>query len=316
MSTVSILLAMALAAATPPDAAASAQTVQAATQAEGEPSTQSAVSAPASFETTPSIAAPEVQTVGASAASPGEPDHAAPDDGSIVVLARENSPADPLASINVQSYEVIQAVDEAFVGPVAMGYKNVMPKPLRLGLRNFLRNLEEPVIAFNYLLQLKPGRAAKSVGRFALNSTIGIGGLMDVAKLPAFNLPYTPNGFGNTFACYGIGPGPYFFLPLIGPTTLRDVIGVAMDRAALPAVIGKPLDRPYYAIPSNVVDSLNDRIDFDQQLNEMRNLSNDPYVAGRELYLKQRRAEIAAICPKKGQKPEQGLPPRPGKGRD
>lgn len=262
-----------------------------------------------------SVPAPPVVPPAPAAPPPAEPAHK-PAEGDIVVTAREKSPADPLANINAKSYEAIQAVDQAVVGPISMGYKSAMPKPLRLGLRNFLRNLEEPVIAFNYLLQLKPGRMVKSVGRLAINSTIGIGGLMDVAKRKPFNLPYTPNGFANTFACYGIGPGPYFFLPLVGPTTLRDLIGVGMDRAALPAVVGKPLDQPYYAIPANVIDSLNDRIDIDEQLKEIRANSSDPYTETRELYLKQRKAEIAAICPKKGEKATEPLPPRPGKGRD
>ena len=283
------LLAFALATADPATGAANAAT-EAATQAAAEP--------------VPANTPPPVEN--------GEP--VAP--GDIVVTAREETPGDPLERLNAKSYETIQAVDEAVVGPVSLGYKKGMPKPLRLGLRNFLRNLEEPVIALNYLLQLKPGRAVKSVGRFALNSTMGIGGLIDVAKRKPFNLPYTPNGFANTFACYGIGPGPYFFLPLVGPTTLRDLIGVGMDRAALPAAVGKPLNQPYYAIPANVVDALNDRIDIDEQLKQVRAESADPYTDTRELYLRQRKAEIAAICPKRGERVEQGLPPRPGKGVD
>ncbi|MCW1430063.1 VacJ family lipoprotein [Novosphingobium sp. JCM 18896] len=291
------LLALALATVAPGDTPA---------EAPASPAPPVEIAAPAAE---PAPAAPaEAPTITASAPADGP--------GDIVVTAREKSPADPLAALNAKSYETIQAVDEAVVGPVSLGYKKGMPKPLRLGLRNFLRNLEEPVIAFNYLLQLKPGRAVKSVGRFAINSTAGVGGLIDVAKRKPFNLPYTPNGFANTFACYGIGPGPYFFLPLVGPTTLRDLIGVGMDRAALPAVVGKPLDQPYYAIPANVIDALNDRIDIDEQLKQVRAESADPYTETRELYLRQRRAEIAAICPKKGQAIEQGLPPRPGKGRD
>jgi phospholipid-binding lipoprotein MlaA len=253
---------------------------------------------------------------GASPGSTTKPEDRPAANGEIVVTAREPTPADPLVKLNAESYEAIQAVDKAFVGPVAMAYKAVMPKPLRLGLRNFLRNLEEPVIALNFLLQLKPERAVKSVSRLAINSTVGVAGLVDVAKNKPFKLPYTPNGFANTFACYGIRPGPYFFLPLVGPTTLRDVIGVSIDRFLLPAVVGKPLNQPYYAIPANVVDSLNDRIDIDDQLNQIRNNSPDPYVATRELYLRQRKAEIAAICPKKGDTVEKNLPPRPGKGRD
>ncbi len=269
--------------------------------------------APAPTEPNPAQPAPAVEPPHI---SPQQPDSAAAGGDDIVVTAREKLPGDPLAGLNAKSFETIQAVDEAVVGPVAMGYKSGTPKPLRLGLRNFLRNLEEPVIAFNFLLQLKPGRAVKTVGRFAINSTVGIAGLIDVAKRKPFYLPYRPNGFANTFACYGIGPGPYFFLPLVGPTTLRDLIGVGLDRAALPAVIGSPLNQPYYAIPSNVIDALNDRIEIDDQLGQMRETSADPYAATRDLYLKQRKSEIAAICPKHGEVSQEVLPPRPGKGQE
>lgn len=241
-----------------------------------------------------------------------------PSDGpaDIVVTARQEVPGDPLANLNVQSYEVIQGLDEAVVAPIATGYSLIVPKPVRQGLRNFLRNLEEPIIALNYMLQLKPGRALRSIARFTVNTALGIGGLFDVAKTKSFNMPYTPNSFGNTFACWGIGPGPYFFLPLIGPTTLRDVIGVSLDRAALPAIVGKPFDQPYYAIPANVIDSINDRIEIDGQLERIRTEEADPYAATRDLYLKQRRSEIAAICPKAGEQVDPTLPPRAGKGRD
>lgn len=274
---------------------------------------------PAAPTTGPSTTQPSSTPGGAATQAPGtpaaKPANTAPG-SEIVVTARQATPGDPLAKINVESYQAIQAVDRAVIGPVTMGYKSVMPKPLRLGLRNVLRNLEEPVIAVNFLLQLKPGRAVKSIGRFTINSTMGLAGLIDVAKTKPFNLPYVPNGFANTLACYGIGPGPYFFLPLVGPTTLRDVIGVSLDRVALPAAVGKPFNRPYYAIPANVIDSLNDRIDIDDQLKQIRENSSDPYVATRDLYLKQRKAEIAAICPKKGERVDTTLPPRPGKGRD
>ena len=247
--------------------------------------------------------------------TPVDPD--APPQFDIVVTARAASPIDPLAAINVEAYKTIQAVDNAVVGPLARGYEKGVPGPIRSGLRNFLRNLDEPVSFVNHLLQLKPGRAVKSLARFAVNSTIGIGGLLDVAKQKPINLPYRPNGFANTLACYGIGNGPYFFLPLVGPITLRDVSGLLLDRALVPVAVGAPFDRTYNALPSAAIDSLNDRIEMDGQLKRMREESADPYVATRELYLKQRKAEIAALCPKKGDAPfDPGLPPRIGKGVD
>lgn len=256
----------------------------------------------------PSLPHPEVPSVEAAGQESGG--------GEIVVTAREEIPGDPLSQANAQSYEVIQAADEAIVRPIAMAYEDVVPDPLRDAIRNFLRNLEEPVIALNYLLQLKPGRAVKSLARFAVNSTIGIAGLVDVAKKEPFNLPYTPNGFANTFACYGIGPGPYLYLPLVGSTTVRDLIGVTLDRGVVPLVAGPPFDEPAYALPTATLDSLNDRVEVDDQLTRMREESGDPYAAARDLYLAQRKAEIAAICPKKGETVDETLPPRPGKGKD
>lgn len=251
----------------------------------------------------------------AAAPAPAGPAPAAP--GDIVVSARHPTPEDPLAKLNAQSYEAIQAVDKAVIGPVATGYEKGVPSPIRAGLRNFLRNIDEPVSAVNYLLQLKPGRAVKSVARFAVNSTLGLAGLIDVAKRKPFHLPYKPNGFANTFACWGIGNGPYFFLPLVGPITLRDLVGLGLDRSAVPFAVGKPFNKPYYAIPAGVIDSLNDRIEMDGQLQRLRDESPDPYVAVRELYLKQRRAEIGAICPRHGDAvPDPTLPPRVGKGVD
>jgi phospholipid-binding lipoprotein MlaA len=272
----------------------------------------------------PPAAAPET------APPPPAPDGASPpavpqatiktagyDGNEIVVAARHATKEDPLAALNAKSYAVIQSVDHAVVGPLAMGYEHAMPGPLRAGIRNALRNLDEPVSTVNYLLQLKPGRAVKSLARFVVNTTFGVAGLVDVARTKPFNLPYRPNGFANTFACWGIGNGPYFFVPLAGPITLRDLAGLLLDRAAVPFAVGKPFNKPYYAIPAGVIDSLNDRIEMDGQLNKLREESPDPYIATRDLYLKQRRAEVGAICPSHGDAhPDPTLPPRVGKGVD
>jgi hypothetical protein len=139
-------------------------------------------------------------------------------------------PGDPVIKLNMASYSVAQSVDHAIIEPAAMGYKKHVPSPIRAAVRHFFANLTEPVIAVNFLLQLHPGKAAETVGRFGINSTIGIGGLLDVAKTKTFKLPYRVNGFGYTFAYYGVKPGPFLFIPLVGPTTLRDAIGLGLDR--------------------------------------------------------------------------------------
>ncbi len=233
------------------------------------------------------------------AAAAAEADQADPNE--IIVTARPRAPkSDPLQSLNADSFSVVQGVDDAVVGPVADVYEKALPSPVRTGLINFLSNLGEPVVFLNYLLQLKPGKAAETLGRFAINSTIGIGGLVDVAKKEPFNLPRRLNGFANTLGYYGVEQGAFLFLPLIGPTTVRDLFGRVVDLSVLPFAVGKPFNQLAYTLPSGIITSLDFRVEQDAQLQELRD-SNDPYTATRELYLKKRQAEIDAL---RGKSPE------------
>src|SRR3546814_462964 len=120
----------------------------------------------------------------------------------------EAPPGDPLQNVNIEAFQVAQSVDKALVGPIAKGYEGGVPKPIRDGLGNALRNLREPINFLNFLFQFKIGKAVETVGRFAINSTIGVAGIFDVAKKPPVNLPYRPNGFANTLGFYGVEPGP------------------------------------------------------------------------------------------------------------
>lgn len=214
--------------------------------------------------------------------------------GEIVVTGRRPSPDDPLEEINATSYDVTQTVDKTIVAPVAFAYKEILPRPIRSGLRNFLHNLGEPIVFLNFLLQLNPGRAAETFGRFAINTMLGVAGVVDVAKRKPFNLPYRRNGFANTLGYYGVKPGPYFYLPLIGSTTLRDFIGNRLDQLILPSALGRLIARPKFVIPIAVLSELDHRIEFDDELSEMR-ATRDPYVAARTHYLRKRQAEIDAL---------------------
>ena len=230
--------------------------------------------------------------------SPLQPESPAPapagGQSEIIVTGRRDSPDDPLEELNSKSFEVTQTVDESIVAPLAFAYEDVMPRPIRKGLRNFLHNLGEPIVFLNFMLQLKPDKAAETLGRFAINTTLGIGGVVDVAKRKPFNLPHRRNGFANTLGYYGVKPGPYFFLPLIGSTTLRDFIGNRLDLLVLPLAIGRQLQRPEFVIPVAVLTELDHRIEFDDELRAIR-ATKDPYVAQRIYYLRKRQAEIDAL---------------------
>lgn len=217
------------------------------------------------------------------------------DNNVIVVQAvTEAPPGDPLHQINAQTYAVVQGVDQAVVEPLATAYNEKLPRPVRSGLSNFFRNLREPIVFLNFLLQGKPGKAAETAGRFAINSTVGFGGLFDVAKREPFNLPHRRNGFANTLGYYGVGQGPFFYLPLVGATTLRDGIGSLADTAVLPFAIGRPFNTPYYAVSSYTVRSLDERREFHERHQRIAD-SNFPYETMRETYLCDRTREIEAL---------------------
>lgn len=213
----------------------------------------------------------------------------------IVITGRRRSVGDPIRAVNVESFAVTQKVDSAFVGPVARAYKKSVPAPIRSGIHNFLYNIREPVVFLNFLLQLKLGKAGETIGRFAINSTIGAVGVIDVAKRKPFRLPRRSNGFANTLGYYGVKNGPFLFLPLVGPTTVRDLFGGAIDRLILPAMVGDPFTSPTYTVPAAILGALDHRSEFDQTLKDLHKNSPDPYAATRAFYLNRRQAEIDCL---------------------
>lgn len=140
---------------------------------------------------------------------------------------------DPWEPFNRRMHRVNDAIDRSVARPLARAYMAAVPRPVRLGVGNFFRNLAQPVTALNSLLQGKPAQAGKSLARFALNATIGLGGIFD----PATNvgLPLYYEDFGQTLGVWGWERSRYVELPLFGPRTVRDVLGMFGD-APLSAV--------------------------------------------------------------------------------
>ncbi len=276
-----------------------------ASQASTEPVASPAIGTiPPSTETLPTTPLPS--------APPSIVSEGGVSDEIVVTAKRRAIAADPLENLNETSFEIIQSVDKAFVGPVALAYRDKIPGPARSGIRNFLANIGEPIRFVNFVLQLKPGKALETAGRFTINTTIGVAGLIDVAKNKPFNMPRRVNGFAYTMGYYGIKSGPYLYLPLIGPTTLRDVTGRIMDLLLLPLAVGKPLNSPYYALPAGILSSLDDRAEFDEELTRLRTQSGDPYAALRAYYLNRRQAEIDALRGKTSPPPVPPVEPKPG----
>ena len=138
--------------------------------------------------------------------------------------------ADPLEDLNRATYAFNDAVDNAVFTPVAKGYRAVTPGFFRAGVTNFFTNIGDVATSLNNVLQGKASDAASDVGRFFINSTLGVLGLFDVAT--PMGLEKHNADFGQTMGKWGVGSGPFLMLPLMGPSTLRDAAGRPVDAYA------------------------------------------------------------------------------------
>lgn len=137
------------------------------------------------------------------------------------------NPHDPLEPFNRGVYQFNDAVDAAVVKPVATTYQDVLPAPVRRGVRNFFANLQDAWSGVNNALQFKGEPAANSFMRFGVNTFLGLGGILDVAS--EMRIERHTKDFGHTLGYWGVAPGPYLVLPLLGPSTLRDTAALPVD---------------------------------------------------------------------------------------
>jgi phospholipid-binding lipoprotein MlaA len=191
--------------------------------------------------------------------------------------------------MNRRFYAVGEVLDRHLFGPLARGFDKT-PSFFRAALLNFSRNLGEPVVFANDVLQGHGDQAARTLGRLAMNTTFGVAGLIDVAKNN--HLPHHDNTFGTTLGRWGVGPGPYLFLPVLGPSDFRDAFGHVGDIGLDPLTYTRFPGRTAIAVTASVVEGLEARIDAQQDLDTIRQTSTDPYATLRSYYLQNRQAEI------------------------
>ena len=200
---------------------------------------------------------------------------------------------DPLESINRAVFSFNNVADRIVLEPVAKGYKK-LPSPVQSGIGNFINNLKLPLVAVNQLLQGQGKNAAESTGRFFVNSTIGIFGIVDVAD--NIGLEQKEEDFGQTLATFGVGDGFYIVLPLFGPSNLRDTTGMIMTMMTDPINAYATNEGEAWVVPlrtaANAVDQRSKIID---EVNALRDNSLDYYAAVRSSYYQNRKAAINNI---------------------
>jgi phospholipid-binding lipoprotein MlaA len=192
-------------------------------------------------------------------------------------------PRDPWEGFNRTVFDFNEAVDRAVIRPLAVGYVRVTPRPVRTGIGNFFSNLSDVTNLFNNLLQLKFDAAVNDFGRLAFNTTFGLLGLIDVAS--EMDLPKNNEDFGQTLGYWGVPPGPYVVLPLLGPSTVRDTPTRYVDMITHPLYYDDNAGRRNIAAGLMILDT---RAGFLRTERALEDIAPDRYIALRDFYLDRR----------------------------
>lgn len=197
------------------------------------------------------------------------------------------TPGDPFESYNRSMTKVNNAVDNAVIKPVATAYKDVTPQFVRTGVTNFFGNIGDVWSTVNSALQGNPRQTLTSFWRVAINTTIGLGGILDPAT--EMHLQRSKQDFGLTLGHWGFGPGPYLVLPILGPSSVRDAAGLPADYFGyLPNYIDN--DAVRYSLTG--VDLLNRRANLLGAKSLLDSAAIDPYAFTRDAYLQHRQSLI------------------------
>jgi phospholipid-binding lipoprotein MlaA len=222
------------------------------------------------------------------AAAPTSPPQTAP---AQAALAEADGTNDPFEKENRAIFDFNNHVDKIVLVPVASAYRAVLPEPVRDSVHDFLQNLNEPIIFANDVLQARPDLAATTAARFVVNSTVGVGGLFDVASKA--HLPFHDNDLGVTFAVWGVGEGPYLMLPVLGPSNVRDAIGEGGDAYGDPGnIVAGDYHYMWATFARAGTQGIDERSRNIETLADIERTSLDYYATIRSLYRQRRAAEI------------------------
>jgi len=198
---------------------------------------------------------------------------------------------DPFESTNRAIHDFNKMLDGAVVGPVATVYGTFVPEEVRMIVDNTASNLGQPNAFVNHILQGDGDGASTTLTRFLLNSTIGIAGLFDPAtEMGVFD---EPTDFGETLAVWGVGEGAYLELPILGPSSVRDTVGIAVDLAIDPLNHVVTREQAYYLMALRGVNLIGKRNTYDDLISILLYESADSYAAQRLSYMQNKRHAVA-----------------------
>ena len=197
---------------------------------------------------------------------------------------------DPWEKTNRDIFDFDVRVDHAVARPIAEGYRAAVPEPVRDGIHNALTNLNAPVVLANDVLQGDGNKAVNTAGRIVINSTVGLGGLIDVAG--RIGIPGHDNDFGITLGQNGVAEGSYLVLPFAGPKPPRDLLGAAVDQAFDPLTYVRFHGKDTWMVVRFGIGILDSRTSQLDAIESIERSSIDFYATSRNLYRQSRNAKI------------------------
>jgi len=204
--------------------------------------------------------------------------------GLLAGCASSGNPKDPIEGFNRAMFAFNEGLDSAIVKPVATGYEAVLPSPIRTGVTNFFSNIEDLFVGVNNLLQGKVPEAFSDLGRVMINTTVGLLGVIDFAS--DAGLEKHDEDFGQTFGRWGVGNGAYVVIPVFGPRTVRDTVGLVLDVAVDPVANHNPERTRDLALVLRLVNDRANLLPADKVIEEA---ALDKYSYMRDAYLQRRR---------------------------
>lgn len=222
--------------------------------------------------------------------------------------SKDNAPAtnvtaeeainDPLEPLNRIFFALNRVIDTIILKPVAVIYDTVLPTPVQNGIGNFIQNLASPIYFLNHALQGNPEAAAKTALRFFMNTTMGLGGILDAGT--ELGYPETPTGFADTLGVWGVDTGPYLMLPIIGPSSFRGASGFAGDYYSNPFSYIFAKKRPHYKrrwmlYTLTATETVHNRSKVIAPLDDLEKNSADYYASIRSIHLQQQQYKVAQL---------------------
>lgn len=209
-------------------------------------------------------------------------------------LADYRETADPLEPTNRVFYAVNNGLDTVILRPLAIAYRYAIPEVVRTHTHDFLTNLSSPVVLANDIFEAKPRRAGTTLMRSLINTTVGVGGVFDVAT--DWGYPARDGDFGVTLALWGVPEGPFLFLPVLGPSNPRDAAGFGVDIALDPLTyLGQGTTVSALKYAREGVAAIDTRSRFLDDIDKIKSTALDPYATFRSLYRQHRRSQVETL---------------------